>query len=333
MTRRILITGITGFVGSHLADYILELNDNHELYGTRRWHLSRPDNIRHIQEKITLADCNLSDPVAARDMIAQVSPDIIFHCAAESFVSPSWKHPTHYMNINYNCTVNLLDALHFFKSSAVIHLPGSGEEYGDIGEKELPICEGTVLRPVNPYAVSKIAQDLIGYVYYRSYGLNVIRTRAFNHEGPRRDKVFGIPWYAYQIARIEAGLQAPVIKVGYLDDQRNFTHVHDMVKAYWLAVQKCQPGELYLIGSDEPDRIFTFRQALDKLMAMSTTKGLRYEVDPQYVRPTNVPRLIGDTSKFRKITGWKPEISFQRILEDTLHYWRNQVNKEIPREV
>lgn len=325
MNNRVLITGITGFVGSHLADYVLELNKNHEIYGTKRWHLSRMDNIQHILEKITLVDCNLSDPVAVRDMIEQVSPDIIFHCASESFVSPSWKHPTHYMNINYNCTVNLLDALHHFKSSAVIHLPGSGEEYGEIKEEELPIREDTVLRPVNPYAVSKIAQDFIGHVYYKSYGLNVIRTRAFNHEGPRRDKVFGIPWYAFQIARIEAGLQEPVLKVGHLDDKRNFTHVHDMVRAYWLAIQKCNPGELYLIGSDESERIFTFRQVLEKLIAMSSVDSIKYEIDPRYVRPTSVPRLIVDTSKFRKTTGWKPEISFQQILDDTLSYWRKRV--------
>ncbi len=325
MAERILITGITGFVGSHMADFIFEHKSDCEVYGTRRWHLSRMDHVRHIMDRIKWVDCNLTDPVSVRDMMDKVAPDRIFHFAAESFVSPSWLHPTHYMRINYGATLNLLDAMHYFKSKAPFLIPGSGEEYGEIKESELPIREHTILRPVNPYAVSKIAQDLIGFVYYKSYGLNVIRTRAFNHEGPRRDKVFGIPWYAYQIARVEAGLQESLLKVGYLDDRRNFTHVRDMVEAYWLATEKCKPGELYLIGSEAEDSIYTFRQALEMLIDMSTVKGITYEIDPQYVRPTNVPNLIADISSFEKITNWKPKIPFQQILADTLAYWRGRV--------
>ena len=325
MAENVLITGITGFVGSHLADYVLGLGDNYKVFGTKRWHLSRMDNVRHIQDRLTLVDCDLTDPISTRDMLAQVQPSRIFHCAAESFVSPSWKHPHRYMAVNYNATVNLLDGLHTSGSKAVFHIPGSGEEYGEIEEHELPITPETVMRPVNPYAVTKIAQDLIGYVYQKSYGINVIRTRAFNHEGPRRDKVFGLPSYASQIARIEAGLQPPVIKVGHIDDQRNFTHVLDMVHAYWLSTEMCKPGELYLVGSEAPDTIYTFRQALEMLIAMSSVKGIRYETDPQFVRPTNVPRLIADTQKFRDATGWSPKISFDRILTDTLDYWRMRV--------
>ena len=329
MAENVLITGITGFVGSHLADYVLELGDEYQVYGVKRWHHSSMHNVRHIVNKVRWVDCDLTDPIAVRDMIDQVRPHKIFHYAAESFVSPSWKHPTHYMTANYNATVNLLDVLRHVGFSMRIHIPGSGEEYGEIQEDELPITEQTVLRPVNPYAVSKIAQDFIGYVYYRSYGVNVIRTRAFNHEGPRRDKVFGIPWYAYQIARVEVGLQPPVLKVGYIDDRRNFTHVRDMVEAYWLAVKKCEPGELYLIGSEAPDHIHTFREAVEMLIARSTARGIRYEVNPQYVRPTNVPRLIADTSKFRNLTSWEPKISFEQTLDDTLAYWRERVKAEI----
>jgi GDP-4-dehydro-6-deoxy-D-mannose reductase len=325
MKEKILITGITGFVGSHLADYVLSLGDKYEVYGTKRWHLSRLDNITHILEKITLMECNLTDPISVRDMIAEVKPDRIFHMAAESFVSPSWKHPNLYMDINYKATVNLLDALHYFKMSTVFHIPGSGEEYGNVDESHIPITEETIMHPVNPYAVTKIAQDLIGYVYYQSYGINVIRTRAFNHEGPRRDKVFGIPWYAYQVSMVEAGLQEPLLKVGHLDDRRNFTHVYDMVEAYWISTEKCKPGELYLIGSDEESQIFTFRQALEKLIERSTVKGITYEIVPEYVRPTQVPRLIADTTKFREATGWKPKISFEKILDDTLEYWQRHV--------
>lgn len=323
--QTILITGVTGFVGSHLADFVLGLEGEYEVWGTRRWHSSRMDNVRHLEGQLRFFDCDLTDPVGVRNLIETVRPDRIFHNAAESFVSPSWNHPHRYMTANYSATVNLLDALHHLGSDARIHLPGSGEEYGDIHEDEIPITPETTLRPVNPYAVTKIAQDLIGYVYFRSYGLNVIRTRAFNHEGPRREKVFGIPWYASQIARVEAGQQEPVVKTGHLDDRRNFTHVVDMVEAYWLASERCEPGELYLIGSEAPESIHTFREALEMLIGMSTASGLRHEIDPQYVRPTAVPRLIADCSKFYTTTGWAPKLPFERILSDTLEYWRHRV--------
>ncbi len=327
MKKNILITGITGFVGSHLADYILSLNSDINLYGIKRWHLSRMDNIEHILDKIKLVDCNITDSVSTRKAIEKIKPDIIFHCAAESFVSPSWDNPHQYMNVNYIGTVNLLESIRDFNPNCFFHIPGSGEEYGEINENEIPINTSTVLRPVNPYAVTKIAQDLIGYVYYKSYNLNVIRTRAFNHEGPRREKVFGISWYAYQIAKIEKGLQEPLLKVGEIDDRRNFTHVKDMVKAYWISIEKCKPGELYLVGSEREEDIYTFRQALEKLISMSTVKNIKYKTVPEFTRPTNVPRLIADTSKFRDITGWKPEIGFERILIDTLSYWRNKLDK------
>jgi GDP-4-dehydro-6-deoxy-D-mannose reductase len=325
VTERILITGITGFVGSHLADYVLSLGPRFQLFGTKRWHLSRMDNVRHILDRISLVDCDLTDAISTRGLIDQVKPDRIFHCAAESFVSPSWNNPHRYMQMNYHATVNLLDAITQRGLTCPFHIPGSGEEYGEIGEEELPITPETVLRPVNPYAVTKIAQDLIGYVYFRSYGTKVIRTRAFNHEGPRRDKVFGIPWYAYQIACVEAGRQKPRLRVGHIDDRRNFTHVRDMVEAYWLSTERCEPGELYLVGSEKADTIYTFRQALEMLIAKSTATGISYEIVPEYVRPTQVPRLIADTAKFRKATGWEPKISFDTILTETLDYWRGRV--------
>ena len=324
--KKILITGITGFVGSHLADYLLSLNKNYKIYGLKRWHLSRLDNIFHIRNKITFFECDLTDPVSTNKVIKELNPDIIFHCAAESFVSPSWDHPHRYMSVNYSGTVNLLEGIKNINSKAYIHLPGSGEEYGKIFEEELPISENTVLRPVNPYAVTKIAQDLIGYVYHESFGLNIIRTRAFNHEGPRRQNVFGIPSYAYQIARIELGLQKPIIKVGRIKDKRNFTHVKDMVEAYYLSINFCKPGELYLIGNEDPNSVFTFEEALQRLINLSKNKNIEYEEYKPFVRPTDVPRLIGNVNKFQKLTNWRPKISFEKILIDTLDYWREKVS-------
>ena len=324
--EKVLITGITGFVGSHLADYCLDMRL--QVAGLKRYHLSNMKNVAHCEARIQWYDCDMMDPKAVFKSVNAIMPDIIFHMASQSFVSPSWDHPLLYMNANYMMTVNLLEACLQNKINPRILIPGSGEEYGDIRESELPISTNTELRPVNPYAVTKIAQDLIGYVYYRSYGLNIIRTRAFNHEGPRRDKVFGIPWYAYQIARIEQGRQDPVVKVGHIGDKRNFTHVKDMVNAYWLAVENCIPGELYLIGSEANSHIHTFREALEMLIGMSTVKGITYEIEPEFVRPTQVPLLICDTSKFTSLTNWKPIISFDQILTDTLEYWRKQVKSK-----
>ena len=325
--KKVLITGITGFVGSHLADYLCSV-PNIELHGTKRWHLSRMDNVEHIEDRITWHDCNILDSTSVRKVVRELKPDIIFHLASESFVSPSWDNPREYMDTNYLGTVNFLDAIKEYAPETEFLIPGSGEEYGLINPEELPITANTVLRPVNPYAVTKVAQDLIGYVYYCSYNLKVYRIRTFNHEGPRREKVFGISWYAYQIARIEAGKQEKIVRVGEINDKRNFTHVSDVVRAYWLAVQKCEPGKLYLVGSDENDKIYTFRKALEILLEMSTVKGIIYETDSQFIRPTRVPYLICDTTEFRELTGWTPAIPFEQILSDTLEYWRKRVTKQ-----
>lgn len=331
MKKKILITGITGFVGSHLADYILKNHDDIQIYGTKRYHLSRLEHVKHIFNKINWFDCDITDARATLDLIEEIDPKIIFHCAAESFVSPSWRHPRRYMDVNYLGTVNLLDALQRLKKfNTVFHIPGSGEEYGLVNENELPISETSVLRPVNPYAVSKIAQDLIGYVYNQSYGLKVIRTRAFNHEGPRREKVFGIPWFSYQIARIEKNLQEPIISTGHLKDKRNFTHIEDMVEAYWLAANMCDPGELYLIGNSDESSVYTFEEILYKLIDMSKIKksDVIIKTAKEYVRPTNVPFLIGDMKKFMQKTNWKPKINIDKILLDTLNYWRDRIENE-----
>jgi len=295
-------------MGSHLADYLLEKNLT--VYGFKRWNLSRMRNIRHIIDKINWIDCDMTDSVSVKNALQSCNPDRIFHLAAESFVSPSWNHPSHYMDVNYNGTVNLFESIRSLNINPRILIPGSGEEYGEIQENEIPITENTPLRPVNPYAVTKIAQDL-------------------NHEGPRRDNVFGIPWYAYQIARIENNLQIPLIETGHTLDRRNFTHVKDMVEAYWLANQHCNPGEIYLIGSDENDKIFTYREIIDMLIGLSTAKQIKVVQSPKYTRPTAVPRLIGNTSKFRNLTGWKPKIDINEILVDTLNYWRDFVKNNL----
>ena len=325
--KKILVTGATGFVGSHMVDFLLDNIKNIKIYATKRYHLSRIDKIQHFYDKINWVDCDLTDPVSVNKIIKQIKPDKILHFAAESFVSPSWDHPNRYMSVNYNATVNLLEALRQSKSNCKFLIPGSGEEYGEVDKKDIPITEKTTLKPVNPYAVTKIAQDLIGFVYFKSYKLKVIRCRTFNHEGPRRENVFGLSSYAYQIARIEKGLQKPLILVGRLNDKRNFTHVKDIVKAYWIASEKCKPGDLYLIGNESKKHIFTFQEPLKKLIKLSTVKNIKFKEHKPFVRPTDVPRLIVNTKKFQKISDWKPKISFDQILSDTLDYWRFVLNQ------
>lgn len=320
--KRILITGITGFVGSHIADTLSQLYPDCDIYGVRRWHLSNMRNITHLCDKIKIFDCDLVDPLCTLDLIESIKPEIIFHCAAQSFVSPSWTHPSLYMDANYKATVNILEGIRKYSPDTFIHLPGSGEEYGDIPASQLPITNDTVINPVNPYAVSKVAQDLIGSVYHESYGTNVIRTRAFNHEGPRRQNVFGLPWYAYQIARIKDGLQEPILRTGVTSDKRNFTHVLDMVSAYISAVQHCQPGELYLIGNSDPSYEFTFHECLLKLLDLAElSNDVEITQVSAYTRPTQVPFLIADNTRFKEATGWKPVYTMDQILEDTLQYW------------
>lgn len=325
--KKILITGITGFVGSHLADFILENKEKIKIFGLIRYHLSRKDNINHILNKLELVDCDLLDTKATFETIKQIKPDIIFHMAAQSFVSPSWKHPNTYMDGNYKMTVNLFDACLNANINPIIHIPGSGEEYGEISKKELPITENTLLRPVNPYAVTKIAQDYISYVYYRSYGMKIIRTRAFNHEGSRRDKVFGLPMYANQLAKIEAGLQSPVIITGILSDKRNLTHIKDMVRAYWLAVNYCNPGELYIVGNNLDNLTVTYEYLLKRMLKITGNHKVKYRIDKKFIRPVQVPRLICDASKFYKITKWKPKHNLDDIILDTLNYWRDIIAK------
>ena len=316
--ERVLITGISGFVGSHLAEFLLERGM--EVYGTIRWR-SRLDNIKHIQDKIGLIETDIKDAYSMQKTIDEVEPDYIFHLAAQSFVPTSWKAPSETVGTNILGTLNLFEALRNSNSEPRIQVAGSSEEYGMVFPNELPIKETNPLRPLSPYAVSKVATDLLGYQYHQSYGLKIVRTRAFNHTGPRRGEPFVTSNFAKQVAEIETGLKQPVIHVGNLNAQRDFTDVRDIVNAYWLSVQKCELGEVYNICTGVARKI---QSVLDLLMSMTDVK-IEVKHDPERMRPSDVEILLCDCSKFRQRTGWKPEIAFEDTMRDLLDYWRGLV--------
>jgi GDP-4-dehydro-6-deoxy-D-mannose reductase len=322
---RVLITGITGFAGSHLADYLLAEHPEVEIYGLCRWR-SRRENIRHLGDRIQLTEGDLRDETSLRSVMAETRPDAIFHLAAQSFVPTSWRAPTETLTTNIGGQSNLFEAVRAVGLDPVIQIAGSSEEYGLVLPDEVPIGESNPLRPLSPYAVSKVAQDMLAYQYFRSYGMKIVRTRGFNHTGPRRGDVFVSSNFAKQIASIESGLQEPVIRVGNLDAVRDFTDVRDMVRAYWLAVTKARPGEVYNLGSG---RGITIRELLDLLVDMSDAR-VEIEVDPERLRPSDVEVLLADNSKFRAETGWEPRIPLETTLRDLLDYWRQRVASPQP---
>lgn len=316
-----LITGITGFAGSHLAEYLLEHQPHVKVYGTRRWR-SPLDNITaDVAKRIELVECDLRDYNSVLETLERVKPDFIFHLAAQSFVPTSWSAPTETLDTNIVGQTHIFEACRRLGLDPVIQIACSSEEYGLVHPEETPIKETNDLRPLSPYAVSKVGQDYLGYQYFMSYGLKVIRTRGFNHTGPRRGDVFVTSNFAKQLARIKAGLDEPVIRVGNLTAIRDFTDVRDMVRAYWLAVNHAEPGEVYNIATGSG---ITIQELLDRLIELSDVE-VKVEQDPARMRPSDVEILIGDSSKFREATGWKPEIPLEKTLKDIVDYWGERI--------
>ena len=326
--KRVLITGITGFVGSHLADYILQNFPKVQVLGLARWR-SPTDNIRHVLDKITLKSGDLIDPFSLKTILLREKPDVIFHLAAQSYVPYSFSSPVATLETNVIGTCNLLETVKEAKFASsydpIVHICSSSEVYGQVKEDEVPITEDVPLRPVSPYAVSKVAEDRLGFQYWLSWKIKTITTRMFTHTGPRRGEVFVVSNFAKQIATIEAGLAPPVIRVGNLDSVRTFLDVRDAVKAYWLLVNMCPPGEVYNIGGVET---MTVGEMLNRLLKLSKVKDIKVETDASRLRPSDVTLQIPCIDKFRKATGWKPEIKFEKTLEDTLNYWRDYFERE-----
>ena len=318
---RALITGITGFVGSHLAEMILNDHPDWEVHGTKRWRSPR-ENLSNIEGRIQLHDCDLTDLSSLIRVLDEVKPDRIFHLAAQSYVMMSYRAPTATIDSNVNGTINLFEAIRILGQDPLIHACSSSEVYGQVRDEDIPIREDTPFRPASPYAVSKVGEDMAGYMYHHAYDLKIIRTRMFTHSGPRRGEVFVDSAFARQVARIEAGVQEPVLVVGNLDSVRTFADVRDVVRAYWMLLEKCPPGEVYNIGGETT---MTIREMLDELLGMTDAKDkIEVRVDPALLRPADVTNQVPSSQKFKDATGWEPEIPYSQTLHDMLSYWRER---------
>ncbi len=327
MPERAFITGVTGMVGSHLADYLLEHTD-WDIYGLARWR-SPLDNISHLVPRINSADRlhllygDLRDYLSIQEAVESANPDYVFHLAAQSYPRTSFDSPLDTLETNVQGTAHVLEALRRHGGKAVIHVCSSSEVFGRVPKEKLPIDEECTFHPASPYAISKVGADLIGRFYAEAYGMATMTTRMFTHTGPRRGDVFAESTFAKQIAMIEAELVPPVVKVGNLDSLRTFADVRDAVRAYHMLVTVNPiPGAYYNIGGAYS---CTVGEMLETLLSMSAVKNIGIEVDPDRLRPIDADLQIPTTEKFGRVTGWKPRIPFERTMSDLLQYWRDRV--------
>lgn len=317
---RALITGISGFVGSHLAEYLLHETD-WQIAGTV---YGRSDNILHLRDRLLLYPAELSRIEVVRLIIEETQPDYIFHLAAQPIPALSKRDPWFTLENNIRAQLNVLEALRETGHPCRVLVVGSSEEYGQVQPGDLPLGEGAPLRPVTPYAVSKLSQDFLGLQYFLSYGIQAIRVRPFNHIGPRQRKGFVAPDFACQIAEIEAGQRPPEVVVGTLDVARDFSDVRDIVRGYHLAMLHGEPGEVYNLGSE---RAHSIQKMLDTLIGFAGVP-VRVVQDPARMRGADVPCIVSDCGKLRALTGWRAEIPLEDSLRDVLDYWREQVRLE-----
>jgi len=328
MKKIAFITGITGMVGSHLADYLIA-NTDWQVVGLIRWR-SPLDNIRNLidhvnnKDRVRLVYGDLNDDASIQTAFADVRPDYVFHLAAQSFPKTSFTAPIDTLNTNIQGTVRVLEGVKNHSPEAIVHVCASSEVFGRVPREKLPIDEECSFHPASPYAISKVGTDLVGRFYAEAYDLNVMTTRMFTHTGPRRGDVFAESTFAKQIAMIEAKLLPPVVKVGNLKSLRTIADVRDAVRAYYM-LMTVNPisGSYYNIGGTYTCEI---GDVLNTLIAMSTLKDqIKIEVDPDRLRPIDADLQVPNTKKFTDHTGWKPEIKYEQTMWDLLNYWRERV--------
>ncbi|MEK7605272.1 MAG: GDP-mannose 4,6-dehydratase [Patescibacteria group bacterium] len=318
--KKILITGMTGFAGQYLTELLLKGTDV-EIHGTYHSEEGRV-RLGDLLEKVTLHQADLTVKEEVEKVVSAVTPDEVYHLAAQTSPSESMKDPAATLMTNTLAELYLFEALkNQNKPETRVLAVASAEVYGAIDPKDLPIDEDTPLRPTTPYAVSKITQDYLALQYFLSHKMNIIRARPFNHMGPRQQQRFVLPMFAKQVAEIDKGLNDPVMKVGNLKARKDFTDVRDIVRAYVLLMEKGEAGEVYNIGSGKSVAI---QEMLDILLGM-TDKKISVEIDQALFRPLDTPDVICDYSKLRELTGWEPEISLETTLSDTLEYFKKVV--------
>lgn len=316
---RALITGAAGFAGTHLAEFLLG-DGALEVWGT--YHRSPVPALPSLAG-LQSVPCDTSDPERVRALLADVRPNWIFHLAGQSDVGGSWESAWATFELNVRGQLNILQTMVELDLDARVLVIGSNNEYGLVKPDDLPLDERTPLRPDTPYGVSKVAQDLLGLQFYLSHRLRTVRVRCFNYIGPRQGDHFVTAAFARQIAEIEAGLSEPVLRVGNLSSQRDFTDVRDVVRALRLALERCADGEVYNIGSG---RSVMIERLLDILLSYARCP-IQVEPDPARLRPSDVPRSVADIRKFTHATGWQPRISIEQSLRDILEYWRQTVSR------
>ena len=329
MIKRAFITGITGMVGSHLADFLLE-NTDWDIYGLYRWR-SPLDNISHLlqraneKNRIYLLYGDIKDYLSIQNAVLQAQPDYVFHLAAQSYPKTSFDSPLDTLETNILGTAHVLETLKKNAPKSIIHMCASSEVFGRVPKEKLPIDEECTFHPASPYAISKIGTDLLGRFYAEAYNMTIMTTRLFSHTGPRRGDVFSESTFAKQIAMIEAGLVPPIIKTGNLNSLRTYADVRDVVRAYYMLVTiNPIPGAYYNIGGDHT---CTVADMLDTLISMSTVKDIKIETDSERLRSVDADLQVPNTTKFRAATGWKPEIPFEQTMQDLLQYWRDRIKE------
>lgn len=321
--KKALITGISGSGGSYLADYIVENYPDIEVHGISRWHsTSSQGNLKQIKDKIFVHECDLNDFSSVVNTLKKVKPDGIFHLASHANVRASFTTPLTVLNNNIMGTANLFEGIRMAEIYPIVQLCSTSEVYGQVDPKNVPIKEDCPINPSSPYAVSKVAQDLLGFTYFRSYGMKIIRTRMFAYLNPRRADLFATA-FATQVARIEAGLQKELLH-GNLDSVRTIIDVRDAMESYWSALVMGRPGEIYNIGGPTVIKVGEF---LDVLKKKAKTE-IPSRVNPDLLRPADVTLQIPDISKFQKETGWKPKYSFEESVEHLLDHCRKKVAHE-----
>ncbi len=312
---------MAGFVGSHLTEYLLTQPDV-EVWGVDR-PLPATPNLRYVRDRIHLLEGDLGDRHFVLEAMRRVGPDLVFHLAAQAAPSAAWALAEETLTTNIICQLHILAAAVELKIAPRMLVVGSGDAYGLVRPEDLPITEDCPFRPNNPYAVSKVAQEMLGYQYYLSHCLPVVRVRPFNHVGPRQGTGFVLSAFTRQVAAAELGLTEPVVQVGNLEARRDFTDVRDVVRGYWLALQRGLPGEVYNLGSGRSRQI---GHILQELLAMSS-RPMEVRQDPDRMRPSDVPDFVCDAGKFRRQTGWQPEVPWDKTLADTLDYWREELRR------